>query len=210
MQIPTKATENHGITNEDVANEPVFRQYAVSLRDFLEGCDIGGFGVKRLDLPMLEAEFRRAGVEFSRKGLRVLDALVIYHQLEPRDLAAAYRKYCGKELGNAHTSGSDVRAAAEVLDSQLVIYSDLPRDVEGLHVFCNPGEEGWIDAEGKFAWSEGEAVFNFGQYQGKSLKQIAPLDPDYLRWIADADFSREVQVVALNALRGQFPVPSED
>ena len=99
MPIPAGATAIHGITDQDVADKPKFRQYASSLREFLEGCDLAGFGVKRFDLPMLEAEFKRAGVEFSRAGRRILDAQVIYHNLETRDLAAAYREGLWQGVG---------------------------------------------------------------------------------------------------------------
>lgn len=207
IPIPAAATKIHGITNKDVMDKPKFRQYASSLQHFLDGCDIGGFSVKRFDLPLLEAEFRRAGVEFSCQGRRILDAQVIYHKLEPRNLAAAYRKYCSKELENGHTSEVDVRAAAEVLECQLDVHPELPRDVAGLHDFCNPEELNWIDTDGKFVWSDGEAVLDFGRYKGKSLKDVASIDPDYLHWVATGDFSTQVREIAIRALDGEFPEP---
>ena len=51
--IASQATEVHGITDQDVADEPKFRQVAAGLRSYLEGCDIAGFGVSRFDLPLL-------------------------------------------------------------------------------------------------------------------------------------------------------------
>ena len=206
IPIPTEATNIHGISDDDVADKPIFRQYARSLRDFLNDCDIGGFNVKRFDLPSLEAEFRRAGVEFSRKGRRILDTMVIYHRLDPRNLAAAYSKYCGKHLVNGHTSEIDVRATAEILEGQLDMHPELPRDVAGLHEFCcDPAEESWIDTEGKFVWAEGGATFSFGKYRGKSLKEVASIDPEYLQWVASADFSVEAKEIAMKALGGDFP-----
>jgi len=63
-----------------------------------------------------------------------------------------------------------------------------------------------IDAEGKFIWSEGEAVCNFGKkHMGRKLKDIAVEDPDYLEWVASADFSPEVKEMASKALNGEFP-----
>ena len=210
IPMPTEATNIHGITDDDVADKPIFRQYARSLRDFLHDCDIGGFNVKRFDLPILEAEFRRAGVEFSRRGRRIVDALVIYHKLDPRDLAAAYRKYCGRQLETGHTSKGDIRATAEILEGQLEMHPELPRDVGGLHEFCcDPEEESWIDAEGKFVWAEGEAILGFGQYKGKSLKEVASIDSRYIQWIASADFSTEVKEIASMAVDGKFPEPPE-
>ena len=206
IPIPPEATAVHGITDEDVANERKFGNYAKSIRDFLEGCDIAGFNVIKFDLPFLEAEFARAGVEFSRQGRYLVDSQVIYHQRDPRNLKAAYKKYCGREMENAHTAEEDAKAAAEILDEQLRMYQDLPRDVAGLCALCYQVGENSIDAEGKFIWVEGEAVCNFGKkYRGRKLRDIAAEDPSYLSWIASADFSAEVREIAAKALNGQFP-----
>ena len=90
IPIPATATAVHGITDSDVAGEPMFQQYAKSVRNFLEGCDISGFSVIIFDLPCLEAEFARANIELSRRGRQLLDSKVIYHQRDPHDLQAAY------------------------------------------------------------------------------------------------------------------------
>jgi len=206
MPIPTDATAIHGITDDDVADLPTFRQYARSVRDFLEGCDIAGFNVIKFDLPCLEAEFARAGVEFSRRGRNLVDPMVIYHQRDPRDLQAAYRKYCGSEMVNAHVAEEDAKATAAILDGQLGMYEDLPRDTTGLCSLCYQVQENCIDADGKFIWVEGEAVCNFGKkYKGHKLRDIAAADPSYLSWITGADFSIEVREIATKALNGQFP-----
>ena len=210
IPIPAEVTAIHGITDADVAGEPVFRQYARSIRDFLDDCDIAGFNVIRFDLPLLEAEFRRAGVEFSRQGRHLIDSQVIYHQRDPRDLRTAYLKYCGKEMETAHSAEEDAKATAEILDGQLEMHQDLPRDVPELSALCYEVDENSIDAEGKFIWSEGEAVCNFGKkHKGRKLKDISIEDPGYLEWIASADFSPEVKEIASKALNGEFPEPIE-
>jgi DNA polymerase-3 subunit epsilon len=206
ISIPVEARAIHHITDADVDNEPKFSQYAKSIRDFLDGCDISGFNVIGFDLPFLEAEFARAKVEFSRQGRYLVDSQVIYHRYDPRDLAAAYRKYCGKELRNAHSAQDDARASAEILDGQLGVHPDLPRDISGLCLLCYERQENSIDAEGKFIWVEEEAVCNFGKkYRGRKLKDLAVQDPDYLRWIAGSNFSPEVQEIVTKALAGEFP-----
>lgn len=209
MPIPPGATAVHGITDDDVATAPLFSQYVSSLLEFLDGCDIGGFGVTHFDLPLLEAECRRVGKVFSREGRRVLDALTIYHKMDPRDLSAAYRKYCGEELVDAHTSGADVRASASVLDAQLAVHSDLPRDVDGLNAFCNPPIANAVDSEGRFLWADGEVVFNFGKYRNRSLETIASNDPEYLQWLANADFPSDVKDLVRRALVGEYPEAPE-
>ena len=208
--IPAETTAIHGITDADVAGEPVFRQYAKSIRDFLDDCDISGFNVIKFDLPFLEAELYRAGVEFSRKGRYLIDSQVIYHQRDPRNLRAAYQKYCGKEMKNAHSAEEDAKAAAEVLNGQLEMHQDLPQDVPGLCALCYKVKENSIDAESKFIWQNGEAVCNFGKkHVGRKLKDISMEDPDYLEWMANADFSPAVKEIVTKALEGEFPEPPD-
>jgi DNA polymerase-3 subunit epsilon len=200
MPIPAEATAIHGITDDDVATAPKFGQYANSLLEFLTDCDIGGFGVLRFDIPLLEAEFRRVGKEFSRDGRRILDAQVIYHKLDPRDLSAAYRKYCGEELVNAHTSIADVRASALVLDAQLAAHDELPKDVDGLYEFCNPPIQNAVDTGGKFLWTNGQITFNFGKYRGQRIGIIATEDPEYVQWVLNSDFPADAKEIARRAL----------
>ena len=206
IPIPVSATAIHGITDADVESEPMFRQYARNIRDFLEDCDISGFNVIRFDLPCLEAEFARANVDFSRQGRYLVDSQVIFHKREPRDLEAAYRKYCGGEMKNAHSAEEDAKVSAEVLDGQIEMYVDLPRNVAELSALCWRGEHDYVDADGKFIWVEGEAVCNFGKkHSGRRLEDIALNDPDYLQWIARSNFSGEVKDIATKALDGEFP-----
>jgi DNA polymerase-3 subunit epsilon len=198
----------HGITDADVAGEPKFRQYAKGVRDFLEGCDIAGFNVLKFDLPCLEAEFVRAGVEFSRKGRSLVDSMVIYHQRDPRNLEAAYRKYCGGNMKNAHCAQEDATATAAILDGQLEMHKDLPRDVPGLCALCGGVGENWVDADGKFIWVDGEAVFNFSKEKGRRLKDVAAENPGFLAWILGRDFPPGVKEIVSNAIKGVFPEQS--
>jgi DNA polymerase-3 subunit epsilon len=209
IPIPAEATAIHGITDADVVEEPKFRQYAKSIRDFLEGCDISGFNVIKFDLPFLETEFARADVEFSRRDRYLIDSQVIYHQRDPRNLQAAYRKYCGKEMTNAHKAEEDAKAAAEILDRQIAMYQDLPKDAAGLSALCYKIEENTIDAAGKFIWIENEAVCNFGKHKGSSLRKIATDSPGYLEWISRGDFSHDIKEIAIKALNGEFPESQE-
>lgn len=205
MPIPKSATDVHGITNDDVAGEPEFSFHAVELQKFIGDADLGGFGVSRLDIPLLETEFRRAGVEFSRRGRRIVDAQILFHMLEPRDLAAAYKKYCGEELTNAHTSQGDVEASMAVIEGILRMHAELPRTVEGLNALCNREQENWIDSQGKFTWSSGVAVVGFGKYKGVPIRSLVQTDPRYFDWMLKSDFAEDTKAVAARALRGDYP-----
>ena len=211
VPIPTDATAVHGITDADVVGEPIFRQYGKSVHDFLEGCDLSGFNIITFDLPFLNAEFERAGVDSLNEDRQIVDSMVIFHQKVSRDqigarnLSAAYLKYCGKELKNAHGAEKDAAASTEVLDGQIKTHSDLPNDVLGLCAFCNEVRKNYVDLEGKFIWSEGEMVFNFGKHTGRPLKEIVQEYPDYLQWILGKDFRPDVDDIVKKALDGEFP-----
>lgn len=208
MPIPIESTQIHGITDAEVKGKPTFEEFAPKIIDFINDCDLGGFGIK-FDLSFLESEFKRMGIDYSREGKRILDVQHIYYKLEPRDLNAAHLKYCGKPLENAHKAHIDVRATIDVLESQLRQNDTLPRNIPSLHEFCNPKDSTWIDDNGKLAWFKGEAIINFGKHQGKTLKFMSENDPSYLNWITSRDFSSEVKEIVNNAIKNEFPKPSE-
>ncbi len=211
IPISPEAMDKHGITDAELVGEPVFRQLAKGICEFLDGCDLSGFNILDFDLPLLENEFRRVGIEFSRDNRQIIDTMAIFHMKVPfdsnarRNLEAAYLMYCSKELKNAHSADSDVRASAEVLDGQLDMYDDLPRDVPSLCSACSEGRENYLDAVGKFVWLGEEAAFNFSKHSGRLLREIAGEYPDYLEWMLRQDFSPEVRDIVTRALEGDFP-----
>jgi len=217
MHIPEEATAIHHISDEDVANEPTFRQIAKNFYIFMEGCDLGGYNIVKFDLPLLIREFQRCGLAFSTEGRRVLDAYTIFCRMEPRTLTAAYRLFCGKKLEGAHGAGADTEATVEVFEAQLARYRGMPAEnlpegvekfpetLDELNAFCASQNPDWIDANGRFKWRGADAVVAFGRYAGTPLKTIALEQPDFLRWILRADFPEDVRKIASDALVGKFP-----
>ena len=211
MPIPVTATNVHGILNTDIEGEPIFRQLAKGICEFIDNCDLSGFNILDFDLPLLESEFKRVGVEFSRDNRQIIDTMTIYHKMVPpdpnasRNLEAAYLFYCGKELKDAHSADNDVKACVEIMVGQMNMYDDLPRDIKGLCSICSVGRENYIDLVGRFVWFGKEASFNFGKHKGRLLREITDEYPDYLEWILGQDFSSEVIEIVTNALEGEFP-----
>ncbi len=209
MPIPPGATAVHHITDEDVAGEPHFEQLAKSLFELLDDCDFAGFGVRRFDLPLLAAEFRRAGLVFETASRAVIDGKDIYHMKEPRTLAAAYALYCGGQLESAHSAEADMIASRDVIVAQLERYDDLPGSVEALaRVGAPAADPDAVDAEGKLKWIAGEACLNFGKGRGKSLRELSQSADGrgLLQWILGKDFSPEVKGIVRAALDGRYPV----
>lgn len=206
VKIPREATAVHGISDADVADAPSFADVAPRLAAFLEGCDLAGYNLRGFDIPLLARELERAKVSFSFEGRRVVDAQVIYFRKEPRDLSAAVRTFAGREHDGAHSALADTVAAAEVLAGQLKRYPDLPRAIDALAAFTAPVEGRWVDADKRFVWRDGAAVFNFGAKRGQPLEAVAAKSPEYLDWMLDADFPEEAKRIVREAREGRFPV----
>ena len=187
MHIPADATAIHGITDEDVKDQPTFAQIAKSLSQFIEGCDFGGFNSNRFDLPMLVEEFLRAGVDVDFKNRKFIDVQNIFHKMEQRTLVAAYKFYCDKDLTDAHSAEADTRATYEVLKAQLDRYSELQNDVAALAEFSSRGET--VDYAGRIVYNDkGEEVFNFGKYKGVKVSEVFQREPSYYDWMMNGDF----------------------
>lgn len=191
--IPAEATAVHHITDEDVKNEPEFRKVARSLADFFAGCDIAGFNSNRFDIPLLDQEFQRAGVDFDFSKARFVDVQTIFHKKEQRTLVAAYKFYCGKDLGDeAHSAAGDTMATYEVLKAQLDCYEDLPNDIEALSEFSSQNRN--VDFMGRLIYDEQRReVINFGKYKGRLAEEVLKNDPGYYSWIMQGDFTKNTK-----------------
>jgi DNA polymerase III subunit epsilon len=201
IPIPPEATAIHGITDADVAGEVPFCRTAKSLLDILEGCDLAGFNIRRFDLQMLLQELDRCGFELSLEGRRILDMQTIFHREEPRDLSAAAQFYLGRDHEEAHTALGDIRTSAAVLGAQLRRYAHVPRDLDGLHAYCEQYAPMRTELERWFATSAEGPVFRRGRHRGQTLAAVAQEAPDYLRWMLGAeDMDKNVLRVVREAL----------
>lgn len=203
MHIPEVASSVHGITDDDVKDCPTFADVASQLATTFEGCDLAGFNSNRFDLPLLAEEFMKAGVNIDLSHVQAIDVQNIYHKLEKRTLAAAYKFYCGRDLENAHSALADTQATYEVLQAQLDHYpNDLQNDVDFLAEFSRMNRN--IDFAGRFVYDEsGKELINFGKYKGKAIKDVLSRDPGYYSWIMQGDFTLNTKQV-LTKLRLKY------
>jgi DNA polymerase-3 subunit epsilon len=201
MPSPADATAVHGISDADVANEVTFCRTAKSLVEMFAGCDLAGFNIRRFDLQMLMHEFRRCEVEFSLEGRYVLDVQTIFHREERRDLSAAAQFYLGRAHEEAHTALGDIRTAAAVLSAQLARYPRVPRDLHGLHAYCEEFAPFRTELDRWFKGPPEARLFRRGRHRGQTLAEVARESPDYLRWMLNAeDMDEDVLEVVREAL----------
>lgn len=200
VPIPEEASSIHGIYDDDVKDAPTFKSVAKTLAQFLEGCDLAGFNSNRFDIPLLAEEFLRADVDIDLKKRKFIDVQAIFHKMEKRTLAAAYKFYCQKELVDAHSAMADTKATYEVLKSQLDRYQNVEyqdnkgnksvpvvNDVEKLCEFSSYDRN--VDFVGRIVYDEnGVPVFNFGKNKGVPVAKVLEDQPGYFGWILNSEF----------------------
>ena len=205
IAIPPEVSAIHHITDDMVKDQPRLSDLAPKIFEMFKNADLSGFNAAKFDIPLLTAEFKRFGSEWPEPGKRVVDSFKIFAQKEKRDLTAAYKFYCGKDLTGAHRAEADVRATAEILWAQIERYPDLPKDVAGIEAWTNKIPAGRVDADGKFIWKNNEAVFNFGKHNGKTIRDVVRSDGSFLTWMLKSNFSVDVHKICKEALDGKFP-----
>ncbi|MFA5417030.1 MAG: 3'-5' exonuclease [Bacteroidales bacterium] len=200
IPIPPEATAIHGISNEDVADEPTFRDVAQDVFDLMKDSDLAGYNILRFDLPMLVEEMHRAGIHnFPMADAKLVDALAIFNAYEKRDLTAALKFYCDKDMENAHSAEADTLATADVLRAQIARYS-LDGGIEQLQEISLQGKE-VIDYAGSFTRDEnGNIVFSFGKNKGMRVVK----NRDYVSWMLSNDFTSDTKRKAKLILSGEL------
>jgi DNA polymerase III subunit epsilon len=186
IPIPPGSTEFHGFTDDMVKDKPHFKDVAPEIQEFLINTDLAGYNSNRFDIPMLVEEFLRADMLFDTRHRKFLDVFQIFVKKEKRDLSAAYKFYCGKDLENAHSASADINATFDVMMAQLDKYDELEGNVDFLHNFSKDGD--FVDLGRRMVYINGEPHFNFGKYKGKKVVDALEHDPHYYKWIMESDF----------------------
>lgn len=215
-------TQLTGISNEDVKDKPTFKQLGASLAEKFTGCDFAGFNSNHFDIPLLAEEFLRAGIDFDFNKSKMIDAQTIFHKMERRNLAAAYKFYCGRKMEEdfeAHRADQDTEATYRVLMGELDKYAPganedpekvLENDMTKLAEFSRVNNN--VDFAGRIVWGEVKdrngnpvldadgnpkltEVFNFGKHKGIPVADVLHIDPGYYSWILAGDFTYNTKQV---------------
>ena len=215
-------TQLTGISNEDVKDKPTFKLLAKELAEKFAGSDFAGFNSNNFDIPLLAEEFLRAGIDFDFSKCRMIDACTIFRKMERRNLAAAYKFYCGRKMEEdfeAHRADQDTEATYRVLMGQLDKYAPganedpekvLENDMDQLNEFSKQNKN--VDFAGRIIWAEKKdakgnplldsdgkpimiEVFNFGKHKGLPVADVLHIDPGYYSWILSGDFTYNTKQV---------------
>jgi len=187
IPIKKEATEVHGITDEDVKNQPPFAALAPKIEQFFENADIAGYNSNYFDIPLLMEEFYRVGIYFDISNKKTVDVYKIFSKMERRDLAAAYKFYCGKDHPDAHSAEADVLATFQILEAQLEKYGDeIQNEIGFLHAFTTDTE--MVDIGRRLINENGIVRYNFGKYKGMAVTEVFAKDPSYYHWIMRGEF----------------------
>ena len=197
MHIPAESSAIHGIVDADVADCPKFKEVAKEIMHDIEGCDLAGYNSNRFDIPVLAEELLRADIDIDLMKRKFVDVQVIFHKMEQRTLAAAYKFYCDKDLENAHSAEADTNATYEVLKYQLDRYPELKNDIDFLSKFTTQNNN--ADFAGRIIYNDkGEEIINFGKYKGQRVTDVLNNDMGYYGWIMNSDFTLHTKKILTN------------
>lgn len=222
MPIPDEVAQLTGISNDDIKDAPTFKEIASSLSEKFKECDFAGYNSNNFDIPILAEEFLRAGIDFDFTHRRLIDAMIIFRKMERRNLAAAYKFYCGRKMEEdfeAHRADQDTEATYRVLMGELDKYNPetaegpdraLPNDMDALAEFSKNNDN--VDFAGRIIYKEmmdqdgkvltdkdgyprKQEVFNFGKYKGWVVSEVLRLDPGYYSWMLASEFTNNTKQV---------------
>lgn len=180
--LPPEIIELTGISEDMVADAPVFNELTTPISNLIKESDLAGYNISNFDVPMLQAEFKRCGLPLPGPTDRaIVDPLEILKKQEVRTLSWAYQFYLGDERTEGHRSMQDTEATMEVLRAQIKRY-DLKGSAAAIQ---SEIRYPYLDS-GKRLKMEGDKVMiNFGKYRGKALAYVKKVDPDYMDWMTE-------------------------
>jgi len=184
VPIKQEATDVHGISNDDVKDSPTFQNISKSLYKFLKDCDLAGYNSDGFDIPILYEEFSRCDIEYPTPDVKSIDVFNIFKKKETRDLKAATKFYCNRDLEDAHSSDADTIACKDVFLAQLERYEDLKgKTVDEIMSFSKMDNR--VDFAGKIIIDDdGDYAYNFGKSKGNKIKN----DTGFGEWMLKQTF----------------------
>lgn len=193
VPIPPEVTEVHGIRDADVADAPRFVDVAPRFVRRLIGTEdtgapiLCGYNAPGYDVPLINAEFDRHGIEHRIDPTEVIDPLVFvrwhHRDWRVRNLETVATRY-GYTFTRAHSAADDAAATGHLL-ARMVQDELIPDRVDealaAQHKLADALEFEWI----RFGYAvypdrvSGRPCIGFGKHCGTLLSEM---EPGYLDW----------------------------
>ncbi len=195
VPIPKEAAQIHGIGDEQVKGKPSFGAVATNFLRHVDGEAEGagppvlvGYNAVAYDIPLLNAELARAGLERRLDPSLVVDPVIFVRHglrhMRSRKLTDVCAHF-GISLESAHRAAADARATGELL-LRLVADGLIPDDVDQAlalqHEFTAVLDAEWAEF-GYWLYrdrKDGSLRLGAGKHCGQRLDAI---DPGYLRYL---------------------------
>lgn len=195
-KIRPEAIAVHGITEEKIADAPMFKDVAQDIFNFFDGCDLGGYNLIRFDVPLLIEEFFRVQIKYNPLKCSIIDVYKIIQEMEPRNLTTMYKYYTGKNLENAHTAEADIFATIGIFEEQIKRYTHVNPDIKSWANVTRSLPDGYVvvDFQGNFKCKDGKYYYNFGKKHKN--EEVTLSNISYLDWMINGQFSYNTRNVA--------------
>lgn len=149
----------HGITDEFLADKPLFSQIAQSFYDFIDGAELVIHNAP-FDVGFMDMEFRHVGMPATTSFCSILDTLVLARDMHPgqrNSLDALCRRY---GIDNSHRELHGALLDAEILSDVYLMMTGGQTDL----MFMADNDEEEMSPE--------EVLRRLGQADGSALKII--------------------------------------
>jgi DNA polymerase-3 subunit epsilon len=154
-----EAVAVHGITDEFLADKPLFEQVAQSFYEFIDGAELVIHNAP-FDVGFMDMEFRRVGMPQTSSFCSILDTLVLARDMHPgqrNSLDALCRRY---GIDNSHRELHGALLDAEILSDVYLMMTGGQTDL----MFLAGNDDEDISPE--------ETLRRLGQVDGSSLKVV--------------------------------------
>lgn len=203
IPIDPQATEKHGMTNADLVNEPLFEAKAQEIFAFFQNADLAGYNIKKFDVPFLAEEFLRSKLIWNLSNVKYFDPFRIWQHFEGRTLTDAYKRFCDKDLVNAHSAMADIDATIEIATAQLKMFNITSMD-QASDLSLYEKEKNAIDLAGKLTVINGEEYFTFGKYADRKFVDILKEDANYIDWASKSETFPHQTRIAFKLLKQKY------
>lgn len=189
--ISVAAYLKHKITPEFLSDKPHFIDVAADIYNFINDCDILTYNGISFDIPFLQNEFAKVGVDFSVLDVNCYDAFVEERRRVSNNQEDVFKRYSGmtmEEAGlTAHDAFSDIQATFKIFN-----YQQSAKEYDPEKMLTDDNFINYQEIDGKTY-----ICFTHGKYGGVPVSTVINTDKGYINWCLGpkAGFSKSTKAL---------------